>query len=485
MGQRTAIYGTLIAILAAVVAFHWRTAYSIIEPWADNPFAHGYIVVPVAAYLAWTRREALASLDLRPTPTAIVPVACASLAWLAGSLTETVVLQQVALFALVVACVGLVLGLDAVRVLAFPLGLLGFALPFGDRLVPFLQDLTASFAVTGLQLTGIPVLLEGHVIAIPGGQWLVAEACGGINYLTSSLFVGYIGAGLTYRRWHHRIGFVVASALLPLAANGLRVYTTILIASLGGTSIATGMEHNLYGWVVFSLSTLALFGLCGRWAEDDISPPATAEPRRALRAKRTATVAIVTAGLLVVGSAPLSARWLSPIESMDTPARPDVVVGAPWLETNHDLEVWTPQALNGSTGTVRTYTDGYNLVKVFLAVRHNAEAHANVTETARPGWWVHARRSRVLEIGDTSCRAGEAVLRSQDSFLSVLRYYWVDGALSCSSLGSKLRIARARMTRRSPTMAIVAIAVESSLETDSDLVIARFLEHVSIRSVGR
>jgi hypothetical protein len=45
------------------------------------------------------------------------------------------------------------------------------------------------------------------------------------------------------------------------------VYTTILIASFGFNGIAAGLEHNLYGWLVFALTMVLLFATCGRWKE--------------------------------------------------------------------------------------------------------------------------------------------------------------------------------------------------------------------------
>src|SRR4029077_364979 len=104
-----------------------------------------------------------------------------------------------------------------------------------------------------------------------GGRWQVAEACSGINYFMASIALGFLYAGTAYRYAVHRAGFFLASGLVPLAGNGLRVYTTILIASLGGTGIASGMEHYLYGWLVFAMMTCLLFATCGRWREE---PPA-------------------------------------------------------------------------------------------------------------------------------------------------------------------------------------------------------------------
>ena len=79
-----------------------------------------------------------------------------------------------------------------VRRILFPLAYLLFAVPLGDFLVGPLQDVTAVFTVWALQLTGIPVYLEGRFFYIPTGAFEVAEACSGIRYLIASLALGRI-----------------------------------------------------------------------------------------------------------------------------------------------------------------------------------------------------------------------------------------------------------------------------------------------------
>ena len=59
------------------------------EDWRRDPFEHGYFVVAAAAYLAWTRRERLASLSARPCFLALPSLGLASLLWLLSRLTGT------------------------------------------------------------------------------------------------------------------------------------------------------------------------------------------------------------------------------------------------------------------------------------------------------------------------------------------------------------------------------------------------------------
>ena len=81
------------------------------------------------------------------------------------------------------------LGTEVARRIAFPLGFLFFAVPFGDFLTPWLVDRTADFTVVALRATGIPVFREGTEFVIPTGSWSVVQACSGIRYLMASVMV--------------------------------------------------------------------------------------------------------------------------------------------------------------------------------------------------------------------------------------------------------------------------------------------------------
>ena len=213
---------------------------SILVMWAKNPLGHEYLVPAVAVWLAWSRRGDLRTVTARPAFWWLPVLAVAAFGWLLGNLTNTTVVQQLCLAVMFVGLVWGSVGTSSVRPLMFPLGLLIFALPIGDWVVPSLQNLTAWFMVKMLQSCGFPALLEAHVISIPGSRWQVAQACSGINYLMASLVLGYLYAGLVYRTWPHRIGLFLASGAIALLANGLRVFVTILIASLARHRLPPG-----------------------------------------------------------------------------------------------------------------------------------------------------------------------------------------------------------------------------------------------------
>ncbi len=186
--------------------------------------------------------------------------------WSLANSDEHTQVQQVCLVAMSVAVTWAVLGTAAARANLSPWTFV-FPLPFGGRIAPALQEITSRVALAMLTLSDVVRRSMPDVISIGGDRWRVTEACGGIIYFVASLAVGYLYAGAVYRQWGHRAAFLVASAVVPLAANGLRVYTTILLDHLGATRVVAGMGH--YFHTVFSSgwSWAFLFMTCGRWRE--------------------------------------------------------------------------------------------------------------------------------------------------------------------------------------------------------------------------
>ena len=265
-------YITLGSCLVLLVLVHRATVASMLQTWSRDSWGLGYFVVP--------RRPAHASrgpagqrssvVEHHGQPVAALPLlGLLSFVWLLGNLTDTTVVQQLCLVTMVIAVTWSVLGTAAARALSFPLGLLLFAVPLGHRFIPHFQDFTAHFAVKMLALSNVPAVLEGHVISLADDRWATSrKLAAGLNHLVTSLAVGYLYAGAVYRQWGHRVAFLFASAVvLPIAANGLRVYHYSVLTCLGATGVASGMHHHLYGLVVFAIVISVLLITCGGWPE--------------------------------------------------------------------------------------------------------------------------------------------------------------------------------------------------------------------------
>jgi exosortase A len=257
-----------LASSVVVMALFWNTTHTMVNMWAHSrTYAHGFLVLPSTLYIVWCSRERL--LGLSPVPNSWGPVLLAVLAcsWLGGVLTQILLIQQVAVVAMIPALVLTVFGRAVLQVLRFPLGFLAFALPVGTSFEPMLQSVTAQFIVTGLKIAGIPLSREGYFITIPSGTWEVAPDCGGLRYLLPGLALGYLYTGVIHQKVKYRIGFLLSCAVLLILANGIRAYGIILGDHLG---IAEGTDHRVFSYAVYGVTMLLLAWLGLKWSDSGI-----------------------------------------------------------------------------------------------------------------------------------------------------------------------------------------------------------------------
>lgn len=256
-----------------LAALYYATGAAMVEIWnRSETFAHAWVVPPISAWLVWRRRAELASLTPRPAPLWLLALLPLGLLWLAGDLASANAATQFALLGMFVVLVPAIIGNEAAGRIAFALGFLFFAVPFGDFLTPWLMERTADFTVIALRASGIPVFREALQFVIPSGSWSVVQACSGIRYLMASVMVGTLFAYLNYRTTAKRWAFVVVAIVTPLVANWLRAYMIVMLGHLSGNTLAVGVDHIIYGWVFFGIIMLAMFMIGARWSDPDAEP---------------------------------------------------------------------------------------------------------------------------------------------------------------------------------------------------------------------
>ena len=261
-------------VFAMACAVTYDATLSMIVLWiTTDTYMHGSLVLPLAFIMAkhkpWPAQPAK---PLHWVPSVFVLLAWASMI-IVGKLSMLNVVQQIALLSVIPVTVLLCYGHLVAWHYRAPLILLFFAVPVGDFMIPFLQSITADMAVWMLQMTGVSVLRNGWYISIPAADFRVAEACSGINFLISTFTVAVFYAFTYMDKIGKRVAFIVMGLLVPIAANGLRVYLIIMIAHWGNVEAATGFDHLVYGWIFFAVILIALFVLGRRWQD----PPQSVE----------------------------------------------------------------------------------------------------------------------------------------------------------------------------------------------------------------
>ncbi len=275
---------SLAAISAAIILLYWTEAAGAVRVWyASEAYTHGFLILPIVAYLIWERRPLLSGLS--PKPAAVGPPARPDDRSRLADRSAHRPPRSAAAAADRDASGRVVLGARVADVSAarrFPLLYLFFLVPTGEFLVPYLQDFTARFTVLGLQLTGIPVYSDGFLISIPNENFYVAEACAGLRFLIATIAFGFLFADFSYRSLWRKACFVALCLVTPIIANGFRAYGIILLAYLQRRQDRRrGVDHIIYGWVFFSMVTVGLMAIGWTFRQSPAPYRAGSEPDQA------------------------------------------------------------------------------------------------------------------------------------------------------------------------------------------------------------
>jgi exosortase A len=465
-----------LAAVLLLAAAYWPTLAAIEATWRrSETFAHGYVVLPIAAWLAWRQRARLAGLDSPPWWPGLLLVAAGGGAWAVGRLADVAALGQFAAYGLLLGAAVTVLGRDRARALAFPLGFAAFAIPVGEFLVPLLIEQTARFTVRALQLTGVPVYREGNLLLVPGGRWSVVDACSGVRYLIASVMVGTLYAWIAYRSIARRLAFVALSIAMPIVANWLRAYLIVMIAHLTDNRLALGVDHFIYGWFFFGVVIAATFWIGSLWREAPAAAPTAASgaasgpaPGGTSPAAGAATAPLLLGALaaLAIGLAwrPVAGvlvdRTRQPVGEL---AAITAVEG--WQALPAPPAAWAP----GYRGAAATLHQGFARdgapVGLFVALYgeqrpgHELVGSGNaLVDDEDPRWRSIGTAREAVPWGEVRIEAETSHLVGRDGTqLTVRSWYWADGRWTASRALAKARLAAARLRLAPDHTAVIVL----------------------------
>jgi len=490
----------LACVVLAVIATYWSTAVEMAGQWRTSTYSHQVLVVPLALYLAWRRRKRLAAIEPKPSAWALLFVPLAAFAWLLGDLTATDVVQQFCLVALLVVLIVGTTGWQAARVLAAPLIFLFFAVPAGDALIPLLQDYSAWSAVKLLDLTRVPVLLEGRLITIPSGKWEVAEACSGIHYLLAMVTIGFVYADVMYRKLSRKAIFLAACVATPIVANGIRVYGILLTDYLGGTNLARSTDHIIAGGIFLTFITILLFVAGMRWREnrvDDVTAGAVTRAnavgeQAAKRVTRPLARLLLFASLafVVAAAAPALARSAGKHATASAVNLRAPTVLLPWVPSGYPasaaLTGWEPPFSPADAQLAQDYAKQGRAVSLFVMYYGPSDKSGKLVNSganlySTPGWLRTGERNVAAKVDGQPLQVREISITSAGRRLVLWQWYWVDGRFTGSDYRAKLLLAWARLKTRSRGSAqIIEVTEESPTGEPAESVLRDFTGHLSL-----
>lgn len=274
---------------------------------ASTAYGHCFLVLPMAMYLAWDRRESVRGIAARPTlayTPLILPVMAA---WFVAERLGIMEGRQLAAIGALEVLFLSLLGRRLFTALSGPLLYLFFLVPFGAFITPALQQFTAGFIAVGLHVLGIPAYVTDLTIEISAGTFFVAEACAGLRFLIAAVAFGVFYALLNYRSPKRRVVFIAASVIVPILANGMRALGIVVLGNILGSAEAAAADHIIYGWGFFSVVMLLLVAAGMPWRQHPAEAPAAVPGRASASGAAALWPAVAVCALAAAGPAAAAA----------------------------------------------------------------------------------------------------------------------------------------------------------------------------------
>ena len=265
-----------IAVLVATMVWaHWPTLVELVETWDSQPdYSHGYLVVPLALYFLWARRDGFPGFSPTLAWSGLILI---GLAFAMRYVAARYWLEQVDGWSILVWIAGVVWLLGGRRLLWWSLpsiAFLWFMIPWPYRVERWLslplQRVAAKLSCWTLQILGQPALAEGNTIVLGQHQLEVEQACSGLR-----IFVGIIALAFAYvilarRSWWENTLVFLSVVPIALAANVARIVMTGLLYQYVSGEAAKRFSHDVSGWVMIPFAA-SLFAMV-LWYLDRLLP---------------------------------------------------------------------------------------------------------------------------------------------------------------------------------------------------------------------
>jgi exosortase B len=225
--------------------------------WATDEQGHGPIILAVAAWMLYRRREFIAAAPVRRRP--VLGAALFGLGLFAYALGRSQYIWMLEVGAQLPVLAGLLLyfrGMAALRAAWFTLFFLVFMVPLPGDFVAMmttpLKTAVSAVASSALYHLGYPVGRSGVIMTVGPYQLLVADACAGLNSMFTLEALGLLYMNLmNYRSVARNVALAILIIPTSFVANVVRVMILVLVTYHFGDEAGQGFVHGFAGMVLF------------------------------------------------------------------------------------------------------------------------------------------------------------------------------------------------------------------------------------------
>jgi len=444
-------HGTALGVLVvlALLAFHDAVTAAVQVWWVSPTYSHCFLIVPISAWLIWERRALLAKQRPVVEPRVLWLVPPLLVVWWLGELSTINEVRQLAAVAILQTAIVAMLGLSVARTIWFAIFYLFFLVPTGEYLIIPMQHFATVFTDWTLNLIGVPHFTEGTVIELTNGRFEIAEACAGLRFLIATVALGVLFSYMMFRKWFKIVLFLLASFIVPLIGNGLRVVGIILLAHYTNNEYGAGADHLVYGWG-FNVAILLVLFFLGSLFRDSIDDNINEAPPAERTDTTGKTLRVLALAGFAIGIGPAVGYWhdsrvVEPdIGSLSQPlhlqgwhASPSVDQWRP-LFPGIDAQIEESLLSDDAATTADLYVGYYARPRT----RHSLTAHVNKLWDVKD-WTPTSSGTATARLGSHTIQLQEWIVTSASQKRLIWATYWVDGSFTTSLFKVKLMQARA------------------------------------------
>jgi EpsI family protein len=462
----------LVAASLAIVAL-WPTWPPLVRVWLDSDsYQHGPLVALIT--LIWLVRASgrLPSREAPPRGAAWQPavlLVLALVAWLLAYKANVELGKQLVAPVIIGLAIATAAGWRAAAAVEAPILYFYFAIPVWSLLIPLLQWMTVCVAQGVLGMAGVPVRIDGVLITIPEGSFIVLEACSGERYLIVALAAAALIAAIESMRRPRVVLYMALTAGIAIFANWARVVAIIVAGHVTNmTSYLVAREHVSFGWAIFLVLILIVPPL-GRRLSRGQAEKAAHESGSADRGNPP-RLAVATALLCIPA---LALLWLSD-PRMATSAVASIALpkaGTGWRGPVAPSQRWAPTFLGASRQKLAAFeSDDGTLVETYSAVYGTQQPGAKLiyysNRLTGKGWLTLSEFSSHRTLSGRSVTVRTLLTQAPGGKRWLIDYYYVvDDVHVTRDWGAQLLYGLLSWTQPTPS-AVIAAASECGSSCD-------------------
>ncbi|TWU44319.1 Transmembrane exosortase [Novipirellula aureliae] len=257
-------------LLLFMLYAYWPTLVWMEDSWRNEPdYSHGYLVLPLALFLLWHRRETMPGIRRSGSFMGIVLILVAIAMRMVSRLVYADFLDGWSILVLVAGATWFLFGWRFLRWAAPAIAFLIFMVPLpfqAESMLSWkLQGVATECSTVMLRVLGQPAVSEAHVVWVNDERLLIEEACSGLRIFVGVAALAFFWASMASRNWMDRIIILLATLPLAVFVNALRITFIGLFYSVAEDAAIRHRIHDISGYVMIPVAFVLLWLLKTYW----------------------------------------------------------------------------------------------------------------------------------------------------------------------------------------------------------------------------